>query len=188
MSQPLLWAWLYGKELRVKPAIAQVGLVILAAGFWVFNVSYGNYTRELLAFYALATAYAVGRFASRPNLQPICLGFLIVYFNSFFWEAPIHLADLLEGHFGVVAVQSLHLVAVPMLLAMGLRPRAEWWRPAMYLWILVQGMSYLHLSGYVNGDRWAAAMFMLRAVSLGTLLYVLGDNPLNGLKRRFNHG
>jgi len=49
--------------------------------------------------------------------EAVSLGFLTVFLNSFYWELPLHLAELLSGppHVGML-VQACRLIPLPWLL------------------------------------------------------------------------
>lgn len=122
LLQPLFWMWLHGSGVRLPEKLKYVfylaagwaALMVLATGF-----SVGFYTTSLIVQYIIFTVAAVAVLNSRYSFRDaLCLGFLLVWLNSYYWEAPLHLAEVLSGglHYGVV-VQLWRLAPAPFLLS-----------------------------------------------------------------------
>lgn len=175
-AQPVLWLWLWDRDgFYVPPWIVVVGGSIAAAAVYLSGLNYGFYTTEILIFYILAVTYVAYHYRDRPSLHPICLGFLVVFINSFYWELPIHVADFLEfDSFGVVAVQALHLWPLPFLLkktSFEVDPR--WWYSSAVAWTVIAVISVLNLQRVVVGEAWTLALMLCRSVGLYGLLSIL---------------
>ena len=108
LGQPLVWMWLYDSKLRVLDSLKynfyfigfQFIILVYASGFEV-----GFYTTSLLIQYALLTMGATFLYNQRnPIKEAVSLAFLTVFLNSFYWEVPLHLAELFSGapHVGML--------------------------------------------------------------------------------------
>jgi len=108
LGQPLLWMWIHDNDWRIKESYKS--LFYLIAGFFIFAVGVtgfqiGFYHNHLIIQYAILTMIAVYLYNVRNSIkEAICLGFLTVFLNSFYWEIPFHLAELLSGslHVGML--------------------------------------------------------------------------------------
>jgi hypothetical protein len=171
-AQPALWLWLWDKELRIAPLRFILLGILGAAGVALGGLKYGFYTNTLLIFYIVSVVAVAYHYRDRSGLQPICLGFLIVFINSFFWEFPIHVADFLEfDSFGVVAVQMVHLWPVPFLLKKaGFTIAPRWWYTSIMAWTLIAVNQVLYMT---LPEATPNALYLSRAVGLYTLLYIL---------------
>jgi len=173
--QPLAWMWLYGQRLSEK-----LNLVVYPAGtaaaVWlrVSGWSYAHLTNELLITYVLMVMFVTWVFRSRVGIQPMCLGFLIVFLNSFYWEFPIHVADLLEmDNLGVVAIQTMHLLPAPFLLSAGMKLRPRWWYTSCWAWFIILGFTYLRLEHMLPYPWNIISLYVSRVLGLATLLIIL---------------
>lgn len=115
LGQPLVWMWLHDSEIKVPDVLKynfyllgfQFILIIATTGFEV-----GFYTTNLLIQYALLTMGATVLYNQRtPLKEAVSLAFLTVFLNSFYWELPLHLAEIFSGvpHVGML-VQLWRLV------------------------------------------------------------------------------
>jgi hypothetical protein len=169
-AQPLVWILLFDKKLRFPIWLFDVMGVIVAAGVYLSGLNYGFYTNTLLIFYILSVTAVAHHYRDRPNLESVCLGFLIVFVNSFFWEFPIHVADFLEfDSFGVVAVQALHLWPLPFLLKLGFSVPKRWWYGSAVAWTAIAALEVLYIQHVLPLE----ALYLCRAIGLYTLLWVL---------------
>ena len=122
MLQPLLWMWLHGSRLVIPDRLKYVFyLAAEAAVFavWVMGFSMGFYTMSLIIQYIVYTLAAVYLLGTRYCFkEALCLGFLVVFLNSYYWELPLHLAEVLSGapHLGML-VQLWRLAPLPFLLS-----------------------------------------------------------------------
>ena len=122
LLQPLFWMWLHNSKIWFRERAAKEIFTIVSVGAffstWSIGVSMGYYTTFLIMQYILFTFLAVQIYNTRRSFkQAISLGFLTVWLNSFYWEAPLHLAELLSGgpHIGML-VQVWRLAPLPFLL------------------------------------------------------------------------
>lgn len=115
LGQPLAWIWMYDSKIRVPHVIKyyfylvgfQFILLVVATGAEI-----GFYTTNLLTQYALLTMGATFLYnQNNPIKEAISLAFLTVFLNSFYWEIPLHLAEVFSGapHIGML-VQLWRLV------------------------------------------------------------------------------
>ena len=103
LAQPFLWMWLYDSPVLTiresfKDKFATIGLCAAALIYKTgFSVAY--YTTSILIQYIIMTLLATYIYNLRYDIkQAICLAFLTVYLNSFYWESPLHLAEIIEYH------------------------------------------------------------------------------------------
>jgi len=124
--QPLFWIFLlrfqnedleyyFNKVLNVLVILFYVVFI----GFVLnFNMSYAFYNEKLLLIYStmlLVSYYTLTLYFS--NKESLCLSFLIVYMNSFYWEFPLHTIALLHGEIINTIVQIFtHVYFIPILL------------------------------------------------------------------------
>ena len=100
LGQPLFWMWLYDTDVvRIRERFRWSFYVVSALVFrliYEYRVSVGFYTNSLLLQYTVFTVFSVYVFNQRYNIkQALCLGFLTVFLNSYYWELPLHLAEVL---------------------------------------------------------------------------------------------
>lgn len=98
--QMVLWFGIYhSKRVRIAEKLDSsfyfIGFVaiyvVLTTGFTV-----GYFTPNILSQYILMVMGAVKAYQIRFNLKhSLCLGFLTVYLNSFYWEIPYHILEVI---------------------------------------------------------------------------------------------
>jgi len=122
LGQPLFWMWLYDTKLVQIRETFRWSFYILSVTAWVLiyqsGFSVGFYTNSLLLQYTAMTMLAVQIFNTRYDIKKaLALGFLTVFLNSYYWEIPLHLAEVLSGtlHVGMV-VQFWRLIPIPFFL------------------------------------------------------------------------
>ena len=120
LGQALFWMWLYDSPYNF-PDKWKYSFIQGSAGFLIISVimkfEIGYYTNHLIILYVLMTLLSVYIYYQRkPLKEAVCLGFLTVYLNSYYWELPLHLAEILSGtlHVGMI-VQLWHLIPIPFL-------------------------------------------------------------------------
>ena len=122
LLQPLLWMWLHGSRLKfpesLKYGFYSAAMVAVFA-VWVTGFSVGFYTTFLIIQYCVFTALAVYLLNTRYCFkEALCLGFLLVFLNSYYWELPLHIAAVLSGEPVVnVVFQLWRLAPLPFLLS-----------------------------------------------------------------------
>lgn len=108
LGQPFAWMWMYDNKIRVphemKYLFYLVGFefmfLVTVTGFGI-----GFYTTSLLIQYILFTMGATFLYNQRnPIKEAVSLAFLTVFLNSFYWEVPLHIAELFSGppHIGML--------------------------------------------------------------------------------------
>lgn len=170
--QPLLWMILYSKNVPIPPRLVQAAGLVLALVLAVLKIGSGFYTTEILVFYALSVVYCIHYYRERPGFQPVCLAMLAIFVNSYYWEFPIHVGNLLGGYVGLVLFQSIHLYPVPFLLTLGFKFPRRWWYWSVAAWSLITALALakLYLAPSVS---MAWVNLVCRAIGLLTLTWIL---------------
>lgn len=121
LGQSLFWMWLYESKYnfpdKLKYRFIQGSACFLITSI-ILNFEVGYYTNHLIVLYTLMTLLSFYIYYQRkPLKEAICLAFLTVFLNSYYWELPLHLAEILSGtlHIGMI-VQLWHLTPIPFLL------------------------------------------------------------------------
>lgn len=122
LGQPFLWMWIYGNGLKIRENF-KFTFYLLAEAFilaiFVTGFQIGYYRTHLIIQYALLTVIASYLYNQRNSIkEAICLSFLTVFLNSYYWEIPLHLAEFLSGsiHRGML-VQLWRLIPIPFFLS-----------------------------------------------------------------------
>ena len=121
LLQPLLWMWLHGSRLKVpeflKYVFYSVAMVAVFA-VWITGFSVGYYTTFLIIQYCVFTTLAIYLLNTRYCFkEALCLGFLLTFLNSYYWELPMHVAAVFSGEPVVnVVFQLWRLAPLPFLL------------------------------------------------------------------------
>ena len=105
LTQPILWITLYHSELKI-PEQFRLGFYALsfstAMAILGKQVSVGFYTTSILVQYVWLVCLSTYLYNQRYDIkQAISLGFLTVFVNSFYWELPLHIAEVLQYGFHV---------------------------------------------------------------------------------------
>jgi len=174
LGQPLAWIWMYDSKIRVPHVIKyyfylvgfQFILLVVATGAEI-----GFYTTNLLTQYALLTMGATFLYnQNNPIKEAISLAFLTVFLNSFYWEIPLHLAEVFSGapHIGML-VQLWRLVpAVWFLKNYTFDNRSRWTLAKGLLFSLVlNAVAYLYLTPRLLTHaiiRWGCLLFLVKTI------------------------
>lgn len=190
-AQPFLWMWLYGSRIRL---IEHLKYLFYVAGVtcivvvWVKGVEFGFYRTYLLMLYMAMTMAAVGVLNVRMCFKDsLCLGFLLVYLNSYYWELPLHIVEA-AVMFPLVRmfVQGWHLVPVPFLLRNYVISRAHWWTLLDGLRFSAYGITLIWILTYFSllptGFK-VAGYIVVRVVCLFHLVKVFAE-----AQPRLRHG
>ena len=110
LGQPFLWMRLYDTDLHVPEwfkHLFYIGGAVALEAVWVFKASIGFYTTHLIMQYIALTMIATYLYNQRYTIkQAVCLGFLTVFLNSFYWELPLHIVEfVLIGFYPAQLVQ-----------------------------------------------------------------------------------
>lgn len=97
--------WLYDSNLGL--AFPDRTRVLVYAVLWAGGLqiigqrfSFGFYTTSILAQYVLLIGVSFYLYNIRkPVKEALCLSFLTVFLNSFYWELPLHLIELMTVGF-----------------------------------------------------------------------------------------
>ena len=122
LGQPFLWMWLHDSRFNFPEAFKRVFYVGCAAAIFLVSLTrftVGFYRTHILLQYLVMIPSAVYLFSQRRNFkEAVCLGFLTVFLNSYYWELPLHLLEYLVVPFYVeMVVQLWRLVPIPFLLS-----------------------------------------------------------------------
>lgn len=170
--QPLFFIWTFNKSMPISPGTVKLLGLAVAGALAVTGFKYGFYTNEILIFYALTTVFVIHHYRDRPGFQSVSLGFLVIFLNSFYWEIPIHLSNILIAP-GLVIFQSTHLYVVPFLLGVGFVFPKRWWYWTVAMWAVVGALSASRMLFYFFDYQVPILNLVCRAVGLYTLLWVL---------------
>ena len=121
LLQPLLWMWLHGSRLKVPEFLKYVfySMAMVAVfAVWITGFSVGYYTTFLIIQYCVFTTLAIYLLNTRYCFkEALCLGFLLTFLNSYYWELPMHVAAVFSGEPVVnVVFQLWRLAPLPFLL------------------------------------------------------------------------
>jgi len=110
LGQPFLWMRLYDADIHVSEwfkHLFYIGGAVAVEAVWFVKASIGFYTTTLIMQYIALTMLAVYLYSQRyPVKQAVCLGFLTVFLNSFYWELPLHIIEfVLIGFYPAQLVQ-----------------------------------------------------------------------------------
>ena len=119
--QPLLWMWLHGSRVNLPENLKYVFYVAAVDAVfmvWVTGFNMGFYTTALIVQYCVFTLLTVYLLNVRYCFkEALCLGFLVVFLNSYYWELPMHFAAVLSGEPVVnIVFQLWRLAPLPFLL------------------------------------------------------------------------
>ena len=172
--QPLIWMFLYSREVPVSPRLVQGAGVGFAAWLLYSGWESGWYTNTLLVTYTLMVVLVIEVYKFTGGFKAVCLGFLVVFVNSWFWEAPIHFADFMEfDGVGTVLLQTFgHLYPVPFLLNTGMKPPSRWWYWSVATWTVILVLTYLRMVSFFPSPWNTVSLYFSRWLGLFTLLWV----------------
>lgn len=150
LGQPLAWMWMYDSNIRV-PDVMKYYFYLIGFQFILLvaaiGVEVGFYTTSLLVQYALLTMGATFLYNQRnPIKEAVSLAFLTVFLNSYYWEFPLHLAELFSGapHVGMLV---------------------QFWRLFPAVWFM---KNYV----FDEGSRWTLAQGLLFSLVLNVTAYL----------------
>jgi len=100
LGQPFLWMRLYDSELCVSEWVKYlfyIGGIVALEGVWVFKAGIGFYSTALILQYIVYVVGSTYLYNQRYGIkQAVCLAFLTVFLNSYYWELPLHLAEYIQ--------------------------------------------------------------------------------------------
>jgi len=114
--QPFIWLYFLDKDMDIKNRYIRlyypVALGILYLILSITGFGFSQYNNELLMFYVLLLLYS--HYILRHNYNykdSICLSFLLVFINSYYWEFMLHLnAIMFYGLSFNQIIQGFHLI------------------------------------------------------------------------------
>lgn len=133
-AQSFLWLYLLDLDFEIespfKRKIVYSILILLYIILYITKFSFSQYTNILLRFYVFLLIYSIFTisFSNRP-FKPemecaihysfkdsVCLGFLLVFINSYYWESMLHLnAIIFHGLSFNQLIQLFHLIPAYLL-------------------------------------------------------------------------
>jgi len=117
-AQPFIWLYFLDKDIDIKGryikllypvALSSLYLILGITGF-----GFSQYNNELLMFYILLMLYSYYVLKHNYNFKDtVCLSFLLVFINSYYWEFMLHLnAIMFYGLSFNQLIQGFHLIPV----------------------------------------------------------------------------
>lgn len=111
LGQPLIWMRLYDADIHVSEGFKSLFYICGVASLGVVGVvkaSIGFYATTLVMQYIALTMLATYLYSQRYEVkQAVCLAFLTVFLNSYYWELPLHLTEYFMGSFYVAQLVQL---------------------------------------------------------------------------------
>ena len=133
-AQSFLWLYLLDKDFEIENHFHKMlfydSFVFLYLLLVITGFSFSQYTNVLLKFYVLLLLYSIViiRFSNAPFTptmectihysfkDSICLGFLLVFINSYYWEFMLHFNAIILGGLSFnQIVQMFHLIPAYLL-------------------------------------------------------------------------
>ena len=122
--QPLFWMILFKINYENLDKIfhkLEMPFYIIGIGFNMvvatFSIDFEFYTPELIITYSIFAMIATLSFSYFLNFrQALCMGFLIAYLNSFYWEFMIHIVAFISIGFNQnTIIQGWRLISLPFI-------------------------------------------------------------------------
>ena len=172
-AQSFLWLYLLNRDFEIKSIIIKVLFpVCLVFIYFILHETgfeFNQYTNNLLKYYIVLIlfSYNILRF-SYPFKNAVCLSFLLVFINSFYWESMLHLnAIIFNGLSFNQFVQSFHLITAYYLYKMF---NFHWKAFRIFIYgIIISNLNLLHHN------------FLPRATRINN--YVINRPMINDLTR-----
>jgi len=186
-AQSLLWIKLLDYDIHIKNIYIRLSfstsLGILYLWLAITGFQFNQYTNYLLRFYVFLMLYTLVILRLYHNFyNSVCLTFLLVFINSYYWEFALHFnAILFYGLSFNQFIQALHLIPAYLLYR-----KLEITNKPMFKKILLYGLIisvlnlielnfipnyiyifkyWLHLRGIINN--------LTRFICMNTLLYTI---------------
>lgn len=116
--QPFIWIYLLDKNIEIRNRYIRllfpVGLGIIYYALVITGFEFSQYNNELLKFYVALMLYSYIVLRWEFNYKDtVCLTFLLVFINSYYWESMLHLNAIMFYRLSFNQfVQLFHLVPV----------------------------------------------------------------------------
>ena len=116
--QPFIWLYFLDKVIDIKGRyIKLLYPVALSSLYMILGITgfgFSQYSNELLMFYVLLMMYSYYVLSRNYNFKDtVCLSFLLVFINSYYWEFMLHLnAIMFYGLSFNQLIQGFHLIPV----------------------------------------------------------------------------
>lgn len=155
-AQSLLWIKLIDYDVEIKNVYIRLSfstsLGILYLCLAITNFSFSQYTNYLLRFYVFLSLYTyiiLRMYYSFYN--SICLMFLLVFINSYYWEFMLHFnAILFYGLSLNQFIQALHLISAFLLYRkLEITNRKEF-KKILYYGLIISELNLLELNFFPN--------------------------------------
>jgi len=120
-AQSFFWLYLLNKNYRIDDNIFKKGvLFLLVLTYFVLiytGFSFSQYSNDLLMFYNVLLICSYVFLTNKYNyFDALCLSFLIVFINSYYWEFMLHLNVLIFYGLNLNQfIQAIHLVPAYLL-------------------------------------------------------------------------
>ena len=105
LIQPYLWIKIHDLEFHVSEWFKYsyyVGAVLFAEIVYIYRLEIGYYNTFVLIQYIGMTVLSTYLYNQRYSIkEAVCLAFLTVYLNSYYWELPLHVMEYIQcGYYG----------------------------------------------------------------------------------------
>lgn len=113
---PFIWLYILNKKVEINnyyiKLLYPVSLGIIYLMLVITGFGFNQYTNELLKFYTLLMLYAQFILRYEYNFKDaVCLSFLLVFINSYYWEFMLHLNFIMFNGLSLnQVIQGFHLV------------------------------------------------------------------------------
>ncbi|MBA7490192.1 hypothetical protein ES702_00727 [subsurface metagenome] len=186
-AQSLLWIKLLDYDYDIKNNLIKISfttsLGLLYIWLSISNFSFNQYTNNLLMFYVFLMLYAYVILRVNYNFyNSVCLTFLLVFINSYYWEFMLHFNVIV--FYGLnfnQFIQALHLIPAYLLYRKLEITNKPMFKKILLYGMIISGLNLLELNFIPNGFVIFGKWFHLRSrinnltrfICINTLLYAL---------------
>ena len=172
LIQPIIWEMWYSRGVGFGFVQTNLMFFLLTYGIYVSGAEYAFYNNQLVIFYSLMTwfSYVFYSLFFRDK-QALGLSFITVFLNSFYWELPYHVADIIQNIFyPAMLVQWWRLYPILFLRKQGWVYDWKWIKIGVYTSIVIMVFKYgflavRHYTLYLNFvNRFICLLILLRVI------------------------
>jgi len=123
-AQPFIWLYILDKRIDINnryiKSFYPIALCILYLILVITGFGFNQYENKLLKFYVLLIMYSHYVLSYNYSFKDsVCLSFLLVFINSYYWESMLHLnAIMFYGLSLNQFIQGFHLIPIYFLYRM----------------------------------------------------------------------
>lgn len=145
MLQMLIWFNLYHYDFvyeKLLETFFYLGGLLSMLLVYVYQPRIGYFTPFILIQYIMMVIYTTAIFSqTNPINKAVSLGFLLVFFNSFYWELPYHLLEMYN--------------AGPRLMVL------DWWIVRLPQWIRLTPGFFLYKNYEIKNYKYLSAGLLI---------------------------